>query len=699
MKKLPLCLLVGAVALAAGAGGGCGRKPAPAAEAAAVSPAPLIDRELFFGDPEISSSQISPDGKWLSFVKPFNGARNIWVKGTDEPFAAARPVTADKRPVPGYFWSRDSRFVLYVQDRDGDENFHVWAVDPAGAPQGDAGVPQARDLTPVAGVRAQILSVPRKLPNVMMVGLNDRDPRFHDIYKVDIATGERTLVRQNKEEVGAWMFDNEGQLRLAWKEKPGGGGDLLRVGLQGLEPIASATFEEDITTLQFHPDGRRCYVSTNVGADVDLSRLMLLDVETGEWTLVEQDPDNEVDFGGAVFHPTTDELFATTYTGDRDRVYPKTAEAQKLWDAMRKALPDGELALAGTTDDLSRVLVAVYSDVDPGSVYLYDTAAGTAALIYKGRPELPSEHLAPMRPVTFAARDGMKIHGYLTLPKGLGEKNLPVVMYIHGGPWARDNWRYEPYAQFLANRGYAVMQVNFRASTGYGKKYLNAGNREWGTGAMQHDVTDAVQWLISEGIADPKRVGIFGGSYGGYATLAGVTWTPELYACGVPYVAPSNLVTLIESFPEYWKPFLEGSFYRRVGNPSIEADRQELIDRSPLFHCENIVAPLLVVHGANDPRVTQHESDQIVVALRQKEKPVEYLVAGDEGHGFRAPGNRLALATAMEKFLAKHLGGRVQETVDPATAAALAAITVDVSQVTLDKAPAADAAGQGGATH
>jgi dipeptidyl aminopeptidase/acylaminoacyl peptidase len=688
MKKLLPCLAAVSLVAAILAIGGCGKKSPPPAAAVAEAPAPLIDRELFFGDPEISGSQLSPDGKWLSFLKPHNGARNIWVKGADEPFTAARPVTADKRPVPGYFWSRDGRYVLYVQDRDGDENFHVWAVDPAGAPQGEANVPQARDLTPVPGVRAQILSMPRSLPDVMMVGLNERDPRFHDIYRVEISTGQRKLVRENKEEVGAWVFDNEGQLRLAWKEKPGGGGDLLRVGLQGLEPIASATFEEDITPLQFHPDGRQCYISTNIGADIDLARLMLLDVETGTWTFVEQDPEGEVDFSGGVFHPQTDELIATSYTGDRDRVYPKTAEAQKLWDALRKAMPEGELAVTGMTDDMSRLLVAVHSDVDPGSVYLYDAKSAAAALVYKARPDLPSGDLAHMRPVTYTARDGMKIHGYLTLPKGLGEKNLPVVMYIHGGPWARDFWGYEPYAQFLANRGYAVMQVNYRASTGYGKRYLNAGNREWGTGAMQHDVTDAVQWLIAQGIADPKRVGIFGGSYGGYATLAGVTYTPDLYACGVPYVGPSNLVTLIESFPEYWKPFLEGSFYLRVGNPSIEAERQDLIDRSPLFQCENIKAPLLVVHGANDPRVKQHESDQIVVALRQKQKPVEYLVAGDEGHGFRAPGNRLALAAAMEKFLAKHLGGRAQETMSEETTAALAAITVDVSQVTLDKAPA-----------
>ena len=680
---LRVCLLALAALVAAGAG----------ARPAAASPPPLIDRNLFFGDPELSGAQLSPDGRWLSFVKPYAGARNLWVKGVDEPFAAARPVTADKRPVPSYFWSRDGHYLLYVQDRNGDENFHVWAVDPAGAPEGEAKVPAARDLTPVPGVRAQILSVPRDAPGQLLVGLNDRDPRFHDIWQVDIATGGRTLVRENKEEVGGWVFDNDGRLRLAWKERPGGGGDLLRVGLQGLEPIASTTFEETLTPLQFHPDGRRVYVSTNAGADVDLERLMLLDVESGTWEMVEQDPDSEVDLGNAVFHPLTDELLATSYEGDRQRVYPKNDEARRLWAGLRAALPEGELDITSVTDDLKHVLVAVHSDVDPGSVYQYDAASGKAALVYRSRPDLPSQDLAPMRPVTFAARDGMRIHAYLTLPKGLGEKDLPVVMYIHGGPWARDHWGYEPYAQFLANRGYAVMQVNYRASTGYGKKYLNAGNHEWGTGAMQNDVTDAVKWLIAQGIADPKRVGIFGGSYGGYATLAGVTYTPDLYACGVPYVGPSNLVTLIESFPEYWKPFLEGSFYRRVGNPSVESERQDLLARSPLLRCDEIKAPLLVVHGANDPRVKQRESDQIVVALRQKGKAVEYLVAPDEGHGFRAPGNRLALAAAMEKFLAKHLGGRCQEGLDEATAKALAAITVDVTKVA---APAAEGAGATG---
>ena len=664
---------------------GCdsGDKQSAEQEAIAMTPAPLLDRELFFGDPEISGSQLSPDGQWMSFMKPYNGARNIWVKGADEPFDAAQPVTADKRPVPGYFWSRDSKYLLYVQDKEGDENFHVWAVNPSAKTDAETGVPTARDLTPVDGVRAQILSVPKNAPGTMMVGLNDRDPSYHDIYRVDINTGERTLLRKNDEGVGFWVFDNMGELRLAYRPITGGGAELLRVDMQGLHQLATSTYEEDMFPAGFHPNGKQCYVQTNRG-DVDLQQLMLMDIETGAFTLVEKDPENEVDIAGAAFHPETDELLATFYVGDRARVYPKTAEAKKLWKNLEASLPDGEIGVNSMSNDMSRVLVSVSSDVDPGSVYLYSAETGKSALQYRSRPELPSEHLAHMKPVSFEARDGMKIHGYLTLPRGVEAKNLPTVMYIHGGPWARDFWGYEPYCQFLANRGYAVMQVNYRSSTGYGKKYTNAGNREWGTGAMQHDVTDAVQWLIDEGYSDADKVGIFGGSYGGYATLAGVTFTPDVYACGIPYVGPSNLITLIESFPEYWKPFLEGSWYKKVGNPDVEGDKTELIARSPLFHCDQIKAPLLVVHGANDPRVKQHESDQIVVALRQKGKEVEYVVAPDEGHGFRAPNNRKALAVAMEKFLAKQLGGRYQEDVNSETQARLDEITVDVNTVELE---------------
>ncbi len=425
---------------------------------------------------------------------------------------------------------------------------------------------------------------------------------------------------------------------------------------------------------------------TNKGADVDLTQLMMMDLATGKTELIETDPDGEVDFGAAVFNPETDELLATLYVGDRTRVYPKTDKVRHDIEVLRAKFPEGELGIGSTTRDWSKWLVSVSSDVDPGSTYLYERESGKITLLYRARPDLPGKHLAPMKPVRYTARDGLEIPGYLTLPKGVEAKNLPTIMFPHGGPWARDRWGYDPYAQFLANRGYAVLQPNFRSSSGYGKKYLNAGNRTWGTGAMQHDLTDGVKWLIDQGIADPKRVCIFGGSYGGYATLAGVTFTPDLYACGLPYVAPSNLITLIDSFPAYWRPFLEGTWYKRVGDPAVAADRKDLEARSPLNFVDRIKVPLLVIHGANDPRVKQAEADQIVVALRDKGHAVEYIVAPDEGHGFRAPENNRALAVAVERFLAKHLGGRVQNDVPDAVAKRLSELTVDIKSVKLPTA-------------
>jgi len=643
---------------------------------------PLIDRELFFGDPEISGSNLSPDGRFVSFLKPYNGVRNIWVKRIDEPFADAKPVTADERPVPGYFWSRDGKFLLYVQDKGGNENYHVYSVDPSAAPVADTGVPVATDLTPIEGVRAIIYSVPKSQPDVMIVGLNDRDPSLHDVYKISIATGERLLMLQNDQGIGAYQFDLEGNPRLAMRQMPDGGTELLRIDTDGsLTRVFDCTYEEAAYPVRFHKDGKRVYLITNRGADVDLTRLMLLDPETGDTELIESDPQRQVDFAGPVFSEATDELIATVYMGDRQRIYPRNEQIKRDLAIFKEKLPDGSLYVNGTSRDMNLMLVGIGSDVDPGSVYLYDRRTGEVTLQYRSRPDLPSENLASCKVVHYPARDGLEIPALLTLPQGIAAKNLPVVIVPHGGPWARDVWGYDPYAQFLANRGYAVLQPNFRGSTGYGKKFTNAANHTWGTGAAQHDITDGVQWLIDQGIAAPDQIGIFGGSYGGYATLAGVTYTPDLYACGVPYVAPSNLITLIESFPEYWKPWLEGTWYKKWGNPNIEGDRLELIARSPLFKVDQIECPLLVIHGANDPRVKQRESDQIVVALRLKDKPVEYLVAPDEGHGYRAPNNRKALAVAMERFLAKHLGGRVQTDVRPETAQRLEEITVDVSQV------------------
>lgn len=644
---------------------------------------PLIDRELFFGDPEISSAQLSPDGTYMSFIKPYRDVRNIYVKKLDEPFEAARPVTADERPVPGYFWSRDGKFLMYVQDKGGNENFHIYAVDPSAAPEAATGVPPARDLTPIENVRAAIYAVPENKPREIIAGLNDRDAAYHDVYRIDIATGERTLLIQNTQKVGSWIFDLEGDVRLAYRQKDDGGNEVLSVDGDNLTRIYDVTYLESAYPIRFHKDGKRVYVQTNKGDGVDLSQLVLMDASTGATSFVESDPEKQVDFGGAVFDPATEELVATTYLGDRLRVYPKTEDAKRDWERMRKKLPKGEHYMGSTTEDARYSLVSVQSDIEPGATYLYDREKGTFTLQYRVRPQLDPTHLATMQAIRYKARDGLEIPAYLTLPRGVPAKNLPLVLHPHGGPWARDSWGYDGYAQFLANRGYAVLQPNFRASTGYGKKFLNAGNKEWGTGAMQHDLTDGVKHLIAKGIADPARVAIFGGSYGGYATLAGVTFTPELYKCGVPYVAPSNLITLIESFPAYWRPFMKGSWYMRVGDPADAKDRADLEARSPLSFVDRIRVPLLVIHGANDPRVKQFESDQIVVALRDKGAEVEYLVAPDEGHGFRAPGNRMASAVAIEKFLAKQLGGRAQEDVPGPVAKRLGEITVDVASVKL----------------
>jgi len=675
MKRLFLSLLAGVVALS-----GCAGASKIAKESSSEVVPPIVDRNLFFGDPEISSSQLSPDGKFISFIKPYKEARNIWIKGIEEPFDAAKPVTADKRPVPGYFWSRDSKYILYVQDKDGNENFHVYAVDPTAEQENETGVPPARDLTPVEGIRAYIYSVPKNKPKEIIIGLNDRDPSYHDVYRVEIAAGAREVLIKNTHTVASYIYDLDGEVRLAMRQKEDAGFEFLRVDGDKLERIYDCEWQETCHPVRVHKDGKRCYIVSNKGPEADLTRLMLMDIQTGETELVESDPEKQVDFGGAEFSAATDELIATFYKGDRLRIYPKTDATKRDLEILKKELPEGELGINSTTRDMRLFLVSVSRDVDPGSVYLYDRKKGEVSFLYRSRPELPSEHLARMKPVRYEARDGLTIPAYLTLPRGVEPKKLPVVVFPHGGPTARDYWGYDAYAQFLANRGYAVLQPNYRGSTGYGEKFLNAGNRTWGIGASQHDATDGVKWLISEGIADPDRICIFGGSWGGYMTLAGVTYTPDLYKCGVPYVAPSSLITLLESIPPYWRPFAK-SLFMRLGDPEVEADRKNLESRSPFYFSERIKVPLLVIQGANDPRVKKAESDSIVVAVRDKGKPVEYLVAPDEGHGFRAPENRMAVAVALEKFLAKHLGGRYQKEVRPEIAERLAKITVDPATV------------------
>jgi dipeptidyl aminopeptidase/acylaminoacyl peptidase len=640
---------------------------------------PVLDRELFFGDPEISGAQISPDGKWISFIKPFNKIRNIWVKERLEAFDKARPVTSDSlRPVTDYFWSRSGKYILYAQDKGGDENFRVYSVDPAA--QGDP-VPPSRDLTPLPKVRAIIYEVPKKTPNEIIIGLNDRKPELHDVYRLNIQTGERTLLRKNDENVAGWDIDPAGNVRLGTRQTSDGGMELLLVEGDTMTQIYTTTPEETFGTWRFTPDGKNIYISTSKG-NVDKEEFELLNLTTLKTTLIEKDPLNEVDFNSPIFSDKTDKLLATRYLGDRQRIYFKDKKFESDYTKMLKAVPQGEVWIINMSKDETLWMLSVASDTDPGSRYLYDTKTGKAELVYRSRPNLPSEHLAAMKPVRYTARDGMTIPAYLTLPKGVDAKNLPVVMFIHGGPWARDEWGYNPYPQFFANRGYAVLQPNYRGSTGYGKKFLNAGNKQWGTGAMQNDITDGVQYLIKEGIADPKRVAICGGSYGGYATLAGLAFTPDLYAAGFDIVGPSNIITLLKSIPPYWAP-MKKTFAVRVGDMEKSEELKMLEEQSPLNSAKNIKAPLYVVQGANDPRVKKAESEQIVVALRDLGRDVEYMLAPDEGHGYKGRENRLAMTVAMERFLAEHVGGRVQDEVPADIQKKLAAITVDVKTVTM----------------
>ena len=648
---------------------------------------PLIDRELFFANPEITGAQLSPDGQFLAFQKPLDGVMNVWVKGIDEPMAAARPVTADtESPIFIYVWSADGRYILYAQDKGGDENYSLYAVEPESLSED---VPSARNLTPVEGTTVNVYGVPKQTPNEIIIGLNDRDPRFHDVYRLDLTTGERTLIIQNEDSIANWMTDSDGSVRLAYRQTLAAGNETLAVENGELTPIYACAIEETCQPIRFHPDGEQIYFVTN--RDGDLSQLELFDLTTQQSQLVEVDPENQVDFGEALFSDATDELVATSYIGDRGRIYPQTDEFAADLAFLREQFPAFEISLASSTQDEQLVLVRVQSDVNPGAMYLFDRSAQTLEKLYDSRPELASDDLATMQPVRYTARDGLEIPAYLTLPQGVAPTNLPVIMLPHGGPWSRDVWGYHPFAQFLANRGYAVFQPNFRGSAGYGKAFLNAGNQEWGTGFMQHDITDGVQYLIDEGIADPERIGIFGGSYGGYATLAGLTFTPDIYAAGVSFVGPSNLITFLNSIPPYWAT-LQSTLTVRLGDPDNPADRDRLMAQSPLFFADQIQAPLMVIHGANDPRVKQAESDQIVAEMRDLGRPVEYLLAPDEGHGFGKENNLLASMAALERFFAEHLGGRYQAEMSPEIEAQLEALTVDVDTVTVGIADESDLA-------
>jgi dipeptidyl aminopeptidase/acylaminoacyl peptidase len=643
---------------------------------------PLIDRDIIFGNPEIAAAQLSPDGKYIAFLKPWKDTRNVYVKAVDEPFSSARLLTTEtKRPVAGYFWTRDSKYILYAKDNDGDENFNVYAVDPSAKPAAGAEAPPSRDLTGLKGVRVMLYEVPKSDPDVVYIGLNDRDKAWHDLYKLKISTGEKTLMRKNTERITGWVFDLKGQLRMATRSAENGDTEMLRVDADGFTKVYSCSVFETCHPLQFQPGDQRLYMETNRGTD--LISLVLFDPQTSKTEMVESDPLGKVDFGGALFSEANDELVETWYIAARTKTYYKNKAFGDDVHWIEHKFPDQEIIVVSRTKNDEDWLVTAVSDTEPGETLLFDRKTQTLTPEFKVREKLPRADLAQMKAVTYKSSDGLEIPAYLTLPQGVEAKDLPTLIIPHGGPWGRDQWGYNPLAQFFANRGYAVLMPNFRGSTGYGRTFLDAGNLEWGR-KMQDDLTWGAKFLVSQGIADPKRLGILGGSYGGYATLAGVAFTPDLYAAAVDIVGPSNLITLMDSIPPYWES-IRTMFYKRMGNPNTPQGKALLVEESPLTSAEKIRTPLLVAQGANDPRVNRREAEQIVIALRDRGFPVEYILAPDEGHGFARPVNNLALFMASEKFLALHLGGKYQEGGSAEEVARLKEITVDPKTVVLAK--------------
>jgi dipeptidyl aminopeptidase/acylaminoacyl peptidase len=640
---------------------------------------PIIDRQLFFGEIQIAGAQISPDGQWISFLKPYKGVRNIWVKKANETFDRARPLSAEStRPVGAYFWSRNSKYVLYAQDNAGDENFNVYAIDPTAPADEKTGVPPTRALTNLKGVRTQLYAAPKAKPDILYIGLNDRDPRWHDLYELHISTGEKKLVRQNTEQIAGWDFDHAGELRMAARTNQAGDTQILTVIPDGFKQIYSCSVLEGCGVHGFTPDNKLAYLVTNKG-NLNFTELQTIDPSTGGTTKIESDPEGRVDLGGVSISELDYRILFTEYEDDRNRLYFRDKDFEKEYHWLQSKLPGKEISFGSRSADENIWIVSAYSDVEPGETYVWDRKAKTLALQYRIREELPRASLSERKPYHYKSSDGLDIPAYLTLPKGLPAKNLPLILLPHGGPWGRDSFRYDTMAQFLANRGYAVLQPNFRASTGYGKKFLNAGNGEWGR-KMQDDITWGVKALVADGTVDPKRVAIAGGSYGGYATLAGVAFTPDVYSAAFAIVAPSNLITLLDAIPPYWEAGRK-QMYTRMADPNTPEGKALLIAESPLTKAKSIVTPLVVVQGKNDPRVNIRESDQIVAAVRDNGKPVEYLVAPDEGHGFARPINNLAMVTKMEEFFSKYLGGRYQHEVTPDIAERLKVLIVDPKTV------------------
>jgi dipeptidyl aminopeptidase/acylaminoacyl peptidase len=613
--------------------------------------AELIPRRVLFGNPERVSPQISPDGTRLAWIAPYEGVLNVWVApmgGAGVDWSAAQVVTDDTdRGIRMFAWAHDGRHLLYLQDTGGDENWRLHDVDLT--------TMQRRDLTPFDSVRTELIAAEKKFPTEILVGLNKDNPQLHDVYRLNLTTGELVKEVTNPGFVG-WVADAQLVVRAGIAPQPDGGMVLMVRGdaEEDWRPVLTVSAEDALTSgpIAFSEDGRSLLALSSVGADT--GRLIRLDLATGEQQVLAEDPDADV--AGLRIDPDTREPQIVSFLKDRME-YRVLDESVAPDLAAIRALDPGDPSFSDADDADETWLVAFNNDTTAVSYYSYDRRTREGRFLFEARPELSRYQLAPMQPFTFTSRDGLTIHGYATFPPDGPRTGLPTVLNVHGGPWARDAWGYDPEAQWLANRGYLCVQVNFRGSTGYGKAFVNAGDREWG-GRMHDDLVDAVAHITGQQWADPTRVAIYGGSYGGYAALVGAAFTPELFRCAVDIVGPSNLKTLIETIPPYWAPMI-AQFHNRVGDPAKDEDF--LWSRSPLARVRDIRIPLLIAQGANDPRVKQAESEQIVAALTEAGIDHEYMLLPDEGHGFAKPENRLRFYAAAERFLARYLGGRAED--------------------------------------
>jgi dipeptidyl aminopeptidase/acylaminoacyl peptidase len=606
---------------------------------------PTIPVEDFFKNAEISSFQISPDGKYYSYRAPWESRMNIFVKevGSDQ---ATRITEQTDRDIQGYFWASNDR-IVYLKDDNGDENFYLVAVDADG-----------KNLTPLTreeGVKTQIIDDLEGDSEHMIIGLNKRNPQIFDPYRINIVTGDMELLVENPGNYTGWMTDHEGKIRVAMATDGVSTSILYRKDETApFAPILTTNFKETLAPQFFTFDNKKLYASSNLGRDK--AAIVIFDPETGKEEEVLFSDDN-YDVTGLSYSEKDKKLIAASYTGAKRQYHFFDEEYKNIFTRLQNEFPGLEVFLVSQNKAEDKFIIRTYGDRSLGAYYLYDKSTDEISDIGNPSPWINPDHMAEMLPIQYEARDGMTINGYLTLPAGETmetAKNVPVVVNPHGGPWARDNWGFNPEVQLLANRGYAVLQMNFRGSTGYGRAFWEASFKEWGK-AMQDDITDGVNWLIDKGIADKDRIAIYGASYGGYATLAGLTFTPDLYACGIDYVGVSNLFTFMETFPPYWEVYRQ-MMYEMVGNPAVEEDSLRMRETSPVFHSDKIIAPLFVAQGAQDPRVKKSESDQMVEAMKERGIDVEYMVKDNEGHGFRNEENRFEFYKAMEDFLEKHIG-------------------------------------------